>query len=169
MEWQGVKIDIELLKNLSEDYTKRLTVLSQEIYKLAGEEFNCNSPKQIGEVLFKKLMLPKSKKTKTGLSTDVDALEKLASLHPVVPKLLEYREAQKLLSTYIDAFPGLVLPEIAAAPLVIQSNNNGNRKAFEHQPEPSKHPCTDRWGPKDTRSIYCAKKLFDYCRRLFAD
>jgi len=111
MEWQGVKIDIELLKKLSEDYTQKLTLLSLEIYKLAGEEFNCNSPKQIGEVLFKKLMLPKSKKTKTGLSTDVDALEKLASLHPVVPKLLEYREAQKLLSTYIDAFPGLVLPE----------------------------------------------------------
>jgi DNA polymerase-1 len=111
MEWQGIKIDAELLKKLSEDYTKRLTSLSQEIYKLAGEEFNLNSPKQISEVLFKKLALPKSKKTKTGLSTDVDALEKLAGLHPVVPNLLEYREVQKLLSTYIDAFPALILPE----------------------------------------------------------
>jgi DNA polymerase-1 len=111
MEWHGIKIDVDLLKKLSEDYTQRLTSLSVEIYKLADMEFNLNSPKQISEVLFKKLALPKSKKTKTGLSTDVDALEKLSRLHPVVPKLLEYREVQKLLSTYIDAFPGLILPE----------------------------------------------------------
>jgi DNA polymerase-1 len=111
MEWHGMRIDADFLKKLSENYTARLNSISREIYQLAGEEFNLNSPKQIGEVLFQKLGLPKSKKNKTGLSTDVDALEKLANLHPIVALVLEYREVQKLLSTYIDAFPQLVLPE----------------------------------------------------------
>jgi len=111
MEWQGIRIDTELLKRLSKEYSANLEAISKDIYDLAGSSFNLNSPKQISEVLFVKLGLPKSKKIKTGLSTDVDALEKLASLHPIVPKLLEYREVQKLLSTYIDAFPGQILPE----------------------------------------------------------
>jgi len=111
MEWQGTMLDTALLGRLSDEYTERLQRLSKEIYGLAGEEFNLNSPKQISEILFAKLGLPRSKKIKTGLSTDVDALEKLASRHPVVPKLLEYREVQKLLSTYIDAFPQLILAE----------------------------------------------------------
>jgi DNA polymerase-1 len=111
MEWEGIRIDDVLLTRLSREYTKRLAEISSEIYKLAGSEFNLNSPKQISVILFDKLSLPKSKKTKTGLSTDVDALEKLGDSHPVVPKLLEYREAQKLLSTYIDALGPQVLPE----------------------------------------------------------
>jgi len=111
MEWQGLRIDGDLLARLSKEYTANLDRISQDIFGLAGSMFNLNSPKQISEVLFVKLGLPKSKKNKTGLSTDVDALEKLAALHPMVPKLLEYREAQKLLSTYIDAFPQQILPE----------------------------------------------------------
>jgi DNA polymerase-1 len=111
MEWCGVIIDTELLKRLSLEYSLKLDGISGDIYSLAGSTFNLNSPKQISEILFNKLALPKSKKNKTGLSTDVDALEKLAAFHPIVPKLLEYRETQKLLSTYIDAFPELILPE----------------------------------------------------------
>ncbi len=111
MEWQGTMLDTRLLGRLSAEYTERLQRLSQDIYGLAGGEFNLNSPKQISEILFVKLGLPRSKKIKTGLSTDVDALEKLVSKHPVIPKLLEFREAQKLLSTYIDAFPQLILSE----------------------------------------------------------
>jgi DNA polymerase-1 len=75
---------------------------------MAGEEFNLNSPKQISEIFFNKLKLPKSKKTKTGLSTNVDALEKLAPDYPIARALLDHREVQKLLSTYIDALPGQV-------------------------------------------------------------
>ncbi|HEX7511514.1 MAG TPA: DNA polymerase I, partial [Chitinivibrionales bacterium] len=111
MEWQGIRIDTDLLARLSKDLTAKLDQISKDIYGLAGAEFNLNSPKQIGDILFVTLGLPKSKKTKTGLSTDVDALEKLSGLHPIIPKLLEYREAQKLLSTYIDAFPEQILPE----------------------------------------------------------
>jgi DNA polymerase-1 len=105
MEWQGVTVDTAFLKNLSTEFSARLTDVSLEIFKLAGEEFNLNSPKQISEVLFEKMGLPKSRKTKTGLSTDVDALEKLAPDFPVARMLLVYREIQKLLSTYIDALP----------------------------------------------------------------
>jgi DNA polymerase-1 len=111
MEWEGVAIDQALLSRLSEEYTKRLANISADIYRLAGEEFNLNSPKQISAILFDKLNLPKSKKTKTGLSTDVDALEKLQDSHSIVPRLLEYREIQKLLSTYIDALGPQVLKE----------------------------------------------------------
>jgi DNA polymerase-1 len=111
MEWEGIRIDDALLARLSLQYTKDLAAISQDIYKLAGEELNLNSPKQISRILFDKLNLPKSKKTKTGLSTDVDALEKLEGSHEIIPKLLEYREAQKLLSTYIDALGPQVLPE----------------------------------------------------------
>ena len=111
MEWQGIRIDTDLLARLSKDLTAKLDQISRDIYGLAGAEFNLNSPKQVGDILFVTLGLPKSKKTKTGLSTDVDALEKLSGLHSIIPKLLEYREAQKLLSTYIDAFPEQILPE----------------------------------------------------------
>lgn len=110
LEWRGVNIDCQLLGKLSGEYSTKLTAISQEIYQMAGEEFNLNSPKQIADIFFTKLCMPKSKKTKTGLSTDVDALEKLAPDYPIARKLLEYRELQKLLSTYIDALPQLVNP-----------------------------------------------------------
>jgi DNA polymerase-1 len=105
MEWQGILIDQELLSRMSREYHARLGIISEQIYALAGAEFNLNSPAQISDILFNKLMLPKSRKNKTGLSTDVDALEKLATDFPIAERLLDYREVQKLLSTYIDALP----------------------------------------------------------------
>ncbi len=108
MEWSGVTVDTDLLKKLSTEYSRNLESISREIYALAGEEFNLNSPKQISEIFFNKLGMPKSKKTKTGLSTDVDALEKLAPEYPIAQKMLQHREVQKLLSTYIDALPAQV-------------------------------------------------------------
>lgn len=106
LEWNGVMIDIGLLKNLSDKYGTELNSLSEAIYQLAGEPLNLNSPKQIAEVLFGKLALPGAKKTKNGShSTNVDVLEKLAEEYPIAQKILDYREIQKLLSTYIDALP----------------------------------------------------------------
>jgi DNA polymerase-1 len=105
MEWRGVPIEEKLLQELSVQHTQQLAEVSRQIFTLAGEEFNLNSPKQIAEVFFTKLGLPKSKKTKTGLSTNVQALEKLAVDYEIAARLLEYRELQKLLSTYIDALP----------------------------------------------------------------
>ncbi|MFW5775102.1 MAG: DNA polymerase I [Chitinivibrionales bacterium] len=105
MEWSGISIDRELLSNLSHVYAAQLEAISKEIYAMAGKEFNLNSPKQIADVFFGDLGMPKSKRTKTGLSTNVTALEKLAHEYPIARKLLDYREVQKLLSTYIDALP----------------------------------------------------------------
>lgn len=113
MELTGVKVDTAALKQSSVSMTKELAEMEQEIYRLAGTEFNLNSPKQVGEVFFDKLKIAdKPKKTKSGsYITSEDVLEKLRSKHPVVGKLLEYRGLKKLLGTYIDALPELIHPE----------------------------------------------------------
>ncbi len=111
MEFSGVKLDTELLREMSKELDRMLDNLTHEIYRLAGVEFNINSPQQLADVLFKKLKLPPVKTTKTGYSTDVEVLEELAKEHPIAEKLLEYRQIQKLKSTYVDALPKLVNPK----------------------------------------------------------
>lgn len=109
IEKRGMKIDREYFGKLREEYEKYVGELTQEVYGLAGVEFNLNSPIQLGEVLFEKLGLPTKgvKKTQRGYSTGAKELEKLKNLHPVIPKLMEYREAAKLLNTYIIPLPQL--------------------------------------------------------------
>ncbi|QKG83971.1 DNA polymerase I [Kroppenstedtia pulmonis] len=102
MEWVGVKVDQDRLESLGEELRDQLDRLTQKIYDLAGTEFNINSPKQLGEILFDKLGLPVLKKTKTGYSTSADVLEKLAPQHEVVEEILHYRQVGKLVSTYVD-------------------------------------------------------------------
>ena len=113
IEFNGVNIDTESLKESSIQMTTQLEKLEKEIQKLAGTEFNINSPKQIGEILFDKLQISgKAKKTKTGqYSTSEDVLESLKGKHPIVDKILEQRGMKKLLSTYIDALPELINSE----------------------------------------------------------
>lgn len=113
MEATGVKLDTEALKQSSEVLSQQLIALEQSIYELAGQTFNINSTKQVGEILFDKLKLDeKAMKTKTGgYSTSEEVLEKIRGKHPIVDKLLEYRGIKKLLSTYIDALPALIHPE----------------------------------------------------------
>jgi len=108
MEKNGVAIDIPFLRSLSKKAEKELERLTGEIEKIAGTTFNINSPKQLQEILFTKLKLPLGKKGKTGYSTDVSVLEKLAKEHPIAEYLLEYRENQKLKSTYLDALPEML-------------------------------------------------------------
>lgn len=102
MENIGIRIDVNVLKNIGIKIEKRIDELTDEIYKDADTTFNINSTKQLGEILFEKLGLKPTKKTKTGYSTDVDALEFLRGDHPVIDKLMEYRTLSKLKSTYID-------------------------------------------------------------------
>ena len=102
MEQSGVKIEAQALKAYGQQLGEQIVVLEKEIYALAGEEFNINSPKQLGVVLFEHLSLPNGKKTKTGYSTAADVLEKLAPDYPIVSKILEYRQLSKLKSTYAD-------------------------------------------------------------------
>ncbi|MDR3272420.1 MAG: DNA polymerase I [Flavobacteriaceae bacterium] len=112
MEWQGINLDIRVLKEMSIELDKDLIRLEKEIYSLAGGEFNINSPKQLGDIIFDKLKLgDKPKKTKTGqYATGEDILQKLAHKHQIIAKLLEYRQLQKLKSTYVDALPDEVNP-----------------------------------------------------------
>ena len=102
MENCGFRVDKEGLEAFGISLSSELDVLIQRIYELAGHEFNINSPKQLGTVLFEELMLPAQKKTKTGYSTNVDVLEKLSPYHPIIDEILEYRTVSKLKSTYAD-------------------------------------------------------------------
>jgi DNA polymerase-1 len=116
MEMTGVSIDMQLLKRLSGEFSKELASLSTGIFELSGEEFNIDSPQQLGKILFEKLNIHKEsgmqriKKTKIGYSTDARVLEQFSG-HPFVSKILDYRHLRKLKSTYIDALPELVNPK----------------------------------------------------------
>lgn len=101
MEKEGIKVDIEYLEKLQEHISEKLEELTNEIYSLAGQEFNIKSPKQLSHILFEVLKLPAKKKTKTGYSTDEKVLNSLKEAHEIMPKLLEYRKLDKLLSTYV--------------------------------------------------------------------
>ena len=110
MEMNGVLIDTNSLKETSKLFTERMLALEQEIYRMAGEEFNISSPKQVGEILFDKLkIVEKAKKTKTGqYVTSEEVLQQLRSKHPIIDNILAYRGLKKLLGTYVDALPQLI-------------------------------------------------------------
>jgi DNA polymerase-1 len=110
VEKAGVKLDLSFLKKMSAELEATLGTLITDIYELAGEQFNLNSPKQLEKILFDKLKLSASRRTKTGRSTDADVLEKLSRKHELPKKLLDYRELSKLKSAYVDALPALVNP-----------------------------------------------------------
>lgn len=112
MEFEGVRVDTEFLEKLSGELRKESARIQGEIYELAGEEFNINSPKQLGEILFVKMKLDeKAKKTKTGqFATGEGVMQKLAAEHPIAGKILDYREYDKLRSTYVEALPRMVSP-----------------------------------------------------------
>jgi DNA polymerase-1 len=113
MEFEGVRVDTDFLKEYSKELDKEAKIAEESVYKIAGVRFNLASPKQLGEVLFEKLMLdPKAKKTKTGqYATGEDVLQKLAHQFPIVSDILAFRELTKLKSTYVDALPLLINPK----------------------------------------------------------
>lgn len=111
MEVDGIRVDAAGLKKLGEEFQVRINGLVSNIYELAGTEFNINSPKQLGEILFDKLGLPVIKKTKTGYSTDAEVLEKLEPQHEIVRSLLHYRQLSKLQSTYIEGLSKVIHPK----------------------------------------------------------
>ena len=111
MEQAGVRIDLDYLSGMAQELDARIEKLENECYELAGERLNLGSPTQLRVLLYDKLGLKTRRRTKTGLSTDVRALQTLVEEHPFVPKLLEYRELAKLKNTYVDALPPLVDPE----------------------------------------------------------
>ncbi|MFA5524866.1 MAG: DNA polymerase I [Tissierellales bacterium] len=108
MEYIGFKVDVDKLNELGKELDTKIEVLTKSIYDFAGEEFNINSPKQLGEILFENLNLPALKKTKTGYSTNAEVLEGLAEIHPIAEKVLEYRQLVKLKSTYVDGLTSAI-------------------------------------------------------------
>jgi DNA polymerase-1 len=110
MEKKGVRVDTSLLKHMSTELGQLLSLSEGKIFRLAGEKFNINSPKQLQTILFEKLKLPAGKKTKEGYSTDVDVLTELARSHELPAEILAYRSLSKLKSTYVDALPALINP-----------------------------------------------------------
>lgn len=110
MELEGFKVDKAMLQQLDVEFSEHVNRLTGEIINLAGESFNLNSPRQLGEILFDKLGLPVQKKTKTGYSTDIEVLERLHSMHPIIEKLIEYRQVMKIKSTYIDGLLHVINP-----------------------------------------------------------
>ncbi len=111
MERAGVKVDTPVLESMSADLGRELASLEEQIQEVAGVPFNVNSTRQVAEVLFERLKLPKGKRTRDGYSTDVEVLEQLAPLHPLPKLLLAHRQFQKLKTTYVDSLPRLVNPE----------------------------------------------------------
>lgn len=111
MEYDGVYVDKASLLSMGEEMKIKIELLEKDIYNDAGCEFNISSPKQLGDILFEKLHLPASKKSKTGYSTSVDVLEKLKGTHPIIEKLLSYRMVTKLYTTYVEGLQNFILSD----------------------------------------------------------
>ena len=110
MEFDGIKVDKDKLYELGVEFKEKIKGLEEEIYEIAGEEFNINSPKQLGVILFEKLQLPVIKKTKTGYSTNAEVLDKLRDHSPIIDKITEYRQIVKLNSTYVEGLLAIINP-----------------------------------------------------------
>ena len=111
MEIEGIKVDRDILNKMKEEMKGKIEVLTKEIYELDSEEFNVASPKQLGEILFVKLGLPSGKKNKSGFKTDAKVMHKLLGIHPIIEKVLEYRNVTKLYSTYLEGLENYILDD----------------------------------------------------------
>lgn len=167
MENQGVKIDVDYLKKLSAEYHRDLEKIQEKIWEFAGEEFNINSPKQLGEILFNKILLQKKGKvTATGnRSTRESELAKVRNDHPIVPLILDYRELQKLLSTYIDVIPERVSGDGRLRAKFVQTGTTTGRISSQ-DPNLQNIPIKTELG-KRVRNAFVADKgnklvTFDY-------
>ena len=142
MEATGVALDRDALGMLASEFGTEIARLEAEIYVDVGHEFNLGSPKQLEQILFFELNLPKGKRTKTGYSTDASVLEDLRAAHPMIDKLLEWRIYTKLRSTYVDALPTLDRGR-RTAPHNVPPGRRGDRPSLIVRPEPPEHPDPD--------------------------
>ncbi len=152
MERNGVELDIELLRQLSLELEKQLWELEESIYNYTDYRFNLNSPQQLGVVLFEKLKLPAMKRTKKGYSTDASVLESLRGVHPIIEKILEYRQLAKLKSTYVDALPALANPTTRRIHTSFNQTVTSTGRLSSSNPNLQNIPIRGEWGSK----IRCA-------------
>lgn len=157
MQLRGFLVDAEALGAFSEKLKGKIDTLTREIYALAGEEFNINSPKQLGEILFTKLGLKNGKKTKTGYSTSVEVLQKLASEHPIIDKILEYRHLAKLKSTYCDGITPLISPKTNRIHSVFNQTVTVTGRISSTEPNMQNIPVRTELG-REIRKMFVAKE-----------
>lgn len=161
MEEAGIKLDLDLLKVLSGDIEKRLIKLVSDIYEASGTQFNINSPKQLGQVLFEKLKLPVIKKTKTGPSTDEEVLKRLSGRHKLPALLLEYRQLSKLKNTYVDALPKLVDPRTGRVHTSFNQTGTETGRLSSSNPNLQNIPVKTEIGSRIRQAIVAGEK--GYC------
>jgi DNA polymerase-1 len=153
METCGVNLNTALLRDLSKECERRMQNLTGELYAIAGEELNLNSPKQLSHILFTKLKLPTLKRTKTGFSTNEEVLTVLAQSHEFPSFLLEYRQLSKLKSTYIDALPALVNPETGRIHARFHQTRTETGRLSSSQPNLQNIPIRTELGRQVRRAI----------------
>ncbi|MFA6074872.1 MAG: DNA polymerase I [Negativicutes bacterium] len=161
MERCGICVDLLASAKLEQEFAMRLESLTSEIYRLAGIDFNINSPKQLGEVLFERLKLPTAKKNKTGYSTDVEVLLGLQAFHPVIELILEYRMLAKLNSTYLEAFKNLADPETGRIHTTFNQTVTATGRLSSSEPNLQNIPVKTEIGRK-IRRLFVPGAGFDY-------
>ena len=139
MQYNGIYVEKDELIEYGKELQDKIQKLTEEIFELTGEEFNINSTKQLGEILFEKLELPTIKKTKTGYSTDSDVLEKLRLKHPVIEKLLDYRQLVKLNSTYVEGLIPYINNTTRKNTFKIPPNSYSDRQNQQYRSKLTKH------------------------------
>ena len=157
MQYAGIYVDEEEINTFGNKLKKELEILKNDIHTLAGEEFNINSTKQLGEILFEKLKLPVYKKTKSGYSTDVDVLEKLKEEHPIIEKILEYRQITKLNSTYVEGMLPFINPKTKRIHTFFHQTVTATGRISSTEPNLQNIPTRTELG-KNLRKVFKAKE-----------
>ena len=159
MEYDGVKCDASILKEMEVEMNSRLDDIQKGIYTLAGEEFNISSPKQLGVILFEKLGLPGAKKTKTGYKTDVNVLNKLADKHPIINMILEYRGVSKIKSTYLEGLANYI-KEDGKIHTIYKQNLTRTGRLSSVEPNLQNIPARDEEGRKIRKAFLPEYDMF---------
>lgn len=157
MERRGIALDSDMLNDISKELERQLDVITNRIYFIAGSEFNINSPKQLGHILFGVLGLQPGKKKKTGFSTEVSVLEELAKVHELPAEILNYRTLSKLKSTYVDALPPLVDPEDGRLHTTFTQTVAATGRLSSIEPNLQNIPVRGEWGDR-IREAFIAPK-----------
>jgi DNA polymerase-1 len=173
MEQTGVAIDVDYLKEFATEITKRSQEVELEIYRLAGQSFNINSTRKLASILFEQLALPSGRRTKTGYSVDQQVLEGLKNEHPIIDLILEYRSLGKLLSTYVEALPGQVLPQTGRVHTSYNQTVAATGRLSSANPNLQNIPVRSETGRRVRRAFVADQRpehrLFDNATLLAAD
>lgn len=159
MEYNGIKIDLNYLARLSQEFANKISDLERSIYRLAGQQFNINSPKQLAFILFEKLRLPALRRTKTGYSTDEEVLRHLSSAHSLPGTLIEYRQLQKLKSGYVDSLISLINPITGRIHTSFNQTVTSTGRLSSSEPNLQNIPIRTELGQSIRRAFIPAKEL----------